>query len=531
MFVKSHWLTGKEGYNFKLDLDVCVFIPKKVKLDRVIVTKKSLMQSTMSLGRGKSSTTSVRAAAASSTADTDSVSVMSKAVSEKEDSSSSPYKPLAYAETDSPRNGSGKAALEREDSCVFVPMLKLPRVRTSSSTEPLSLTQSLKEEGDVISDLLLEATNEPGDETEESNPTGQQTTIKEDKDNGSPQHPGKVKYYVGDTSTDDALRQSMDNDTDVNYHHLNEKAHVNVGSKDDGVQVDSPLAKGEQDKTGDESLRKKKGSDDKFHEDSDVFQEGQQKRATEPKCVPEDGSSGSKSQKNTSQKADNDSNKSNAGQANDEKEKEKENASNGASSSSTTIPNKPQEVSNSTLLSPKQPGLKDSTGTTLASAKNQEDVESNAKPQEDQLEDEKAEKTAVATEALEYEPDFRNEMVSPGNRQLAGEVETKVKEAQGLLNQLKEDLDKLETDKRDEVKRQVAGARSALHELADDLVTTDLKKHSSLYRGASLARKISQMNDIYPPHEPAVLHEHIECECVRKVKQKLLGDKEKIAWR
>jgi len=29
--VKSHWLTGKEGYNFQVNLDVCMFIPKKVR--------------------------------------------------------------------------------------------------------------------------------------------------------------------------------------------------------------------------------------------------------------------------------------------------------------------------------------------------------------------------------------------------------------------------------------------------------------------------------------------------------------------
>ena len=30
IFVKSHWLTGKEGYQFQVNLDVCMFIPKKV---------------------------------------------------------------------------------------------------------------------------------------------------------------------------------------------------------------------------------------------------------------------------------------------------------------------------------------------------------------------------------------------------------------------------------------------------------------------------------------------------------------------
>ena len=28
--MKSHWLTGKEGYQFQVNLDVCMFIPKKV---------------------------------------------------------------------------------------------------------------------------------------------------------------------------------------------------------------------------------------------------------------------------------------------------------------------------------------------------------------------------------------------------------------------------------------------------------------------------------------------------------------------
>ena len=31
IFIKSHWLTGKEGYNFQVNLDVCMFIPKKVR--------------------------------------------------------------------------------------------------------------------------------------------------------------------------------------------------------------------------------------------------------------------------------------------------------------------------------------------------------------------------------------------------------------------------------------------------------------------------------------------------------------------
>ena len=38
-YVQTWWLTGKEGYNFTLKLDVCVFVPKKVKLDRVVVKR------------------------------------------------------------------------------------------------------------------------------------------------------------------------------------------------------------------------------------------------------------------------------------------------------------------------------------------------------------------------------------------------------------------------------------------------------------------------------------------------------------
>ena len=37
--MQTWWLTGKEGYNFTLKLDVCVFVPKKVKLDRVVVKR------------------------------------------------------------------------------------------------------------------------------------------------------------------------------------------------------------------------------------------------------------------------------------------------------------------------------------------------------------------------------------------------------------------------------------------------------------------------------------------------------------
>ena len=37
--MKTYWLTGKDGYRFKVDKDVCVFIPKKVKLERVVVMK------------------------------------------------------------------------------------------------------------------------------------------------------------------------------------------------------------------------------------------------------------------------------------------------------------------------------------------------------------------------------------------------------------------------------------------------------------------------------------------------------------
>jgi len=34
-------LTGKGGYRFTAEKDVCVYIPKKVKLERVIVMKTS----------------------------------------------------------------------------------------------------------------------------------------------------------------------------------------------------------------------------------------------------------------------------------------------------------------------------------------------------------------------------------------------------------------------------------------------------------------------------------------------------------
>ena len=35
--MKSHWLTGKDGYNFKVNDDVCIFIPKKVGLINVLL--------------------------------------------------------------------------------------------------------------------------------------------------------------------------------------------------------------------------------------------------------------------------------------------------------------------------------------------------------------------------------------------------------------------------------------------------------------------------------------------------------------
>lgn len=41
VFEKTYWLTGKDGYKFSAELDVCVYIPKKVKLDRVVVKKRS----------------------------------------------------------------------------------------------------------------------------------------------------------------------------------------------------------------------------------------------------------------------------------------------------------------------------------------------------------------------------------------------------------------------------------------------------------------------------------------------------------
>jgi len=39
VFVRTYWLTGKDGYRFTVEKDVCVFIPKKVKLERVVVMK------------------------------------------------------------------------------------------------------------------------------------------------------------------------------------------------------------------------------------------------------------------------------------------------------------------------------------------------------------------------------------------------------------------------------------------------------------------------------------------------------------
>jgi len=39
VYIKTHWLTGKDGYRFTAEKDVCVYVPKKVKLERVIVMK------------------------------------------------------------------------------------------------------------------------------------------------------------------------------------------------------------------------------------------------------------------------------------------------------------------------------------------------------------------------------------------------------------------------------------------------------------------------------------------------------------
>ena len=39
VFVRTHWLTGKDGYRFTAKKDVCVYVPKKVKLERVVVMK------------------------------------------------------------------------------------------------------------------------------------------------------------------------------------------------------------------------------------------------------------------------------------------------------------------------------------------------------------------------------------------------------------------------------------------------------------------------------------------------------------
>ena len=39
VFVRTYWLTGKDGYRFTVQKDVCVYIPKKVKLDRIVVMR------------------------------------------------------------------------------------------------------------------------------------------------------------------------------------------------------------------------------------------------------------------------------------------------------------------------------------------------------------------------------------------------------------------------------------------------------------------------------------------------------------
>ena len=39
VFIRTHWLTGKDGYRFTVKKDVCLYVPKKVKLERVIVMK------------------------------------------------------------------------------------------------------------------------------------------------------------------------------------------------------------------------------------------------------------------------------------------------------------------------------------------------------------------------------------------------------------------------------------------------------------------------------------------------------------
>lgn len=39
MFYETYWLTGKDGYSFVLEKDVCAYIPKKVKLEKVIVLR------------------------------------------------------------------------------------------------------------------------------------------------------------------------------------------------------------------------------------------------------------------------------------------------------------------------------------------------------------------------------------------------------------------------------------------------------------------------------------------------------------
>ena len=44
--MKTHWFIGQDGYKFNMNIDVCVFIPKKVKLDRVIVKRKPVARQT-----------------------------------------------------------------------------------------------------------------------------------------------------------------------------------------------------------------------------------------------------------------------------------------------------------------------------------------------------------------------------------------------------------------------------------------------------------------------------------------------------
>ena len=76
MFLKTYWLTGKSGYNFNVIVDVCVFIPKKVKLERVVVKKSNVGNS--SKNNKRDSTNSQYSAAMTDTASSEVVSIHKK---------------------------------------------------------------------------------------------------------------------------------------------------------------------------------------------------------------------------------------------------------------------------------------------------------------------------------------------------------------------------------------------------------------------------------------------------------------------